>query len=61
VPTITDVLGELSSLRGCRVAQMSGSGATCFALFDDLDAADVARAVIQRDHAQWWAYAGALA
>ncbi len=61
VPAIADVLGELSATRGCRVAQMSGSGATCFALYDDLDAAQVARTVIGRDHAAWWTYAGMLA
>lgn len=61
VPEIADVLGALSATRGCRVAQMSGSGATCFALYDDADAAEVARAVIARDHAAWWTHAGRLA
>jgi len=58
VPAIADVLGELSGTRGCRIAQMSGSGATCFALYDDPDAAEVARAVISRDQPAWWTFAG---
>lgn len=61
VPAISEVLGELAGTRGCRVAQMSGSGATCFALYDDAGAARAAMAAIRRDHATWWTYAGALA
>lgn len=33
-PVIADVLAWLRSLPGARLARMSGSGATCFALFD---------------------------
>jgi 4-diphosphocytidyl-2-C-methyl-D-erythritol kinase len=33
-PVIADVLGWLRGLPGAQVARMSGSGATCFALFD---------------------------
>ena len=60
VPAIADVLGELSGTKGCRVAQMSGSGATCFALYDDIAIAEAARAIIQRDHASWWTHTGTL-
>jgi 4-diphosphocytidyl-2-C-methyl-D-erythritol kinase len=59
-PTIADVLGALSGTSGCRVAQMSGSGATCFALYDDIATAQAARSTIQRDHANWWTYSGTL-
>jgi 4-diphosphocytidyl-2-C-methyl-D-erythritol kinase len=34
VPQITDLLGTLKSQDGVMLARMSGSGATCFALFD---------------------------
>lgn len=60
VPAIADVLGTLSGTRACHAAQMSGSGATCFALYDDLAAAEAARAIIRRDHATWWTHAGTL-
>ncbi|MDA0902651.1 MAG: 4-(cytidine 5'-diphospho)-2-C-methyl-D-erythritol kinase [Proteobacteria bacterium] len=33
VPQINDILSALSQQQGCAIARMSGSGATCFALF----------------------------
>ncbi len=51
-PAVEDVLYALNELPGCRLARMSGSGATCFALFDDLAAAEHAAA--QLDHPFWW-------
>jgi 4-diphosphocytidyl-2-C-methyl-D-erythritol kinase len=35
VPEIGDVLGALEGTRGCLLARMSGSGATCFGLYPD--------------------------
>ncbi|WP_082731573.1 MULTISPECIES: 4-(cytidine 5'-diphospho)-2-C-methyl-D-erythritol kinase [unclassified Sphingomonas] len=53
-PVIADALGHLSALPGAAMARMSGSGATCFALFDDR-AACAAAATITRDrHPDWW-------
>lgn len=60
VPAIADVLRVLSGTKGCRVAQMSGSGATCFALYDEPDTARAAMIAIRRDHAGWWTHAGTL-
>ncbi len=34
-PIVSDVLAVLAAAPGCRLARMSGSGATCFALFND--------------------------
>lgn len=59
-PEITEVLDELRALKGCRLARMSGSGATCFALFETMAEAQAALAKMQSDHADWWAAAGAL-
>lgn len=53
-PVVGHVLSVLSAARGCRLARMSGSGATCFALFDDCAAAARAARVIRRDHSGWW-------
>jgi 4-diphosphocytidyl-2-C-methyl-D-erythritol kinase len=39
---------------------MSGSGATCFALFADCRAAARAKKVLQRAHPDWWVKACAL-
>jgi 4-diphosphocytidyl-2-C-methyl-D-erythritol kinase len=53
-PVIVDVLAVLSAAKGSRLARMSGSGATCFALFEDCRLAARAARVIRRDHPGWW-------
>lgn len=53
-PVIGDVLAVLSAAPGCRLARMSGSGATCFALFKDCRSAARARKAILRAHPSWW-------
>ena len=53
-PIIGDVLAVLSAAPGCRLARMSGSGATCFALFRDCKSAARARRAILRAHPDWW-------
>jgi 4-diphosphocytidyl-2-C-methyl-D-erythritol kinase len=59
-PVIGEVLAALGAAESARLARMSGSGATCFAIFnDDLDAHRAAQA-IQREHPAWWVHAGAL-
>jgi 4-diphosphocytidyl-2-C-methyl-D-erythritol kinase len=59
-PVIGEVLAALRAADGARLARMSGSGATCFAIFnDDADAQRAAQA-IQREHPQWWVHAGTL-
>jgi 4-diphosphocytidyl-2-C-methyl-D-erythritol kinase len=60
VPVIGDVLNILAAAPGCRLARMSGSGATCFALFADCRAAAKARRVIVRGHPDWWVKAVVL-
>lgn len=56
-PAIAEVLAALAALPGCRLARMSGSGATCFALFDDAGTARHAVAGLSGDC--WWAWGGA--
>jgi 4-diphosphocytidyl-2-C-methyl-D-erythritol kinase len=59
-PVIGEVLSALRDAAGTRLARMSGSGATCFAIFDnDADAQRAAQA-IQFAHPLWWVHAGAL-
>lgn len=60
VPVITEVLGELAALPGCCVARMSGGGPTCFALFDNGDAARAATLGLLDSHPKWWHVAVAL-
>ena len=54
VPVIGDVLHALGGLPGCRFARMSGSGATCFALFEDEGKAGVAAEILRAQHGDWW-------
>ena len=56
------IAGVLAALDGTApfLARMSGSGATCFALYDDVAARDAAAAAIESDHPGWWQMKGAL-
>jgi 4-diphosphocytidyl-2-C-methyl-D-erythritol kinase len=53
-PIIGEVLERLAALPGCRLARMSGSGATCYALFDDCTASAEAAKLLQRERPDWW-------
>ncbi|MBV7407955.1 4-(cytidine 5'-diphospho)-2-C-methyl-D-erythritol kinase [Maritimibacter sp. DP1N21-5] len=53
-PIIADVIASLAALPGARLARMSGSGATCFALFDTREAADAAAATLAQAQPEWW-------
>jgi 4-diphosphocytidyl-2-C-methyl-D-erythritol kinase len=59
-PVIGEVLAALGSAEGARLAQMSGSGATCFAIFENDADALRASQKIERDHPAWWVHAGTL-
>jgi 4-diphosphocytidyl-2-C-methyl-D-erythritol kinase len=60
LPSVGAQIAVLSAARGCRLARMSGSGATCFGLFEDCHAAARAAKAIRRDHPSWWVKATAL-
>jgi 4-diphosphocytidyl-2-C-methyl-D-erythritol kinase len=59
-PVIGRVLVALREQPGCRLARMSGSGATCFGLFASPRAASAAARRIKRSHPRWWAVATSL-
>ncbi len=56
-PPIAEVLASLRALPGCLLARMSGSGATCFALFAEPHRAEAAARALP--HA-WWRWGGGL-
>ena len=60
MPEIGGVLDRLTALPGARLARMSGSGATCFALFADHASAARAARDLARCEPSWWVRAGAL-
>ncbi|MBM1310578.1 4-(cytidine 5'-diphospho)-2-C-methyl-D-erythritol kinase [Sulfitobacter mediterraneus] len=53
-PVITSVLTALKALPQCRLARMSGSGATCFALMDTAQDAASAAQTIAAARPEWW-------
>ena len=59
-PEIAVVLDRLARLPDARLTRMSGSGATCFALFADREAASRAAAVLAETEPGWWVRAGTL-
>ncbi len=60
VPDIQTVLAHLSDLPDVRLVRMSGSGATCFALFDSLDSCHIACDIVQQRQPGWWVRATLL-
>jgi len=55
-PVITDILTRLAQAEPA-MARMSGSGATCFALFDDVNSLEAARARLEP---HWWSMVSVL-
>lgn len=57
-PVIRNVLAALEATPGCHLARMTGSGATCFGIFDDLAAAEAAAPAVEQEG--WWVAATEL-
>ncbi|NWK97970.1 4-(cytidine 5'-diphospho)-2-C-methyl-D-erythritol kinase [Sphingobium lactosutens] len=53
-PVIAQVLAALQGADGLLLARMSGSGATCFALFEDGGAMAQSAVAIRAAHTDWW-------
>ena len=59
-PKIAEVLAALRAQPNCRLARMSGSGATCFALFASAADAVAAEKTLSGKYPAWWVKATAL-
>jgi 4-diphosphocytidyl-2-C-methyl-D-erythritol kinase len=59
-PVIAEVLATLRGLPGCALARMSGSGATCFALFKTAADALIGAGMLHERRPQWWVRATAF-
>jgi 4-diphosphocytidyl-2-C-methyl-D-erythritol kinase len=59
-PVVADVLAALRRLPGCGLARMSGSGATCFGIFNATGSAREAADILRERFPVWWVQAGAL-
>jgi 4-diphosphocytidyl-2-C-methyl-D-erythritol kinase len=60
VPVIAQVRAALAAQPGCALARMSGSGATCFGLFEDGARAEAAAAALRVAEPAWWVNAATL-
>lgn len=56
-PVIAEVIASLDNTQGCRLARMSGSGATCFGVYGDEAAARAAETAVHSAHPEWWVMA----
>ncbi len=56
-PAIARVRDALAALAGCRLARMSGSGATCFGIFDGAATALAAADTLRHAEPGWWVVA----
>ncbi len=54
VPEIATILQALAASPGCRLARMSGSGATCFGLYDGPETAEAAASWLDGRGTRWW-------
>ena len=59
-PEIGDAIDALSATPGHRIVRMSGSGSTCFALYDDRRRARAAARLLAGARPDWWIRATAL-
>jgi 4-diphosphocytidyl-2-C-methyl-D-erythritol kinase len=59
-PAISDVLSALHGSDGALLSRMSGSGATCFAIYGDRAKAQAAADRIRQAQPGWWVHAGVL-
>ena len=59
-PIIVDTLRGLSATENCLLARMSGSGATCFGLYETEAQAVAAANAVQARRPHWWVAATTL-
>ena len=60
MPAVREVLDVLAALPAVRLARMSGSGSTCFALFETAALAGAAAAALKTVRPAWWVIAATL-
>jgi 4-diphosphocytidyl-2-C-methyl-D-erythritol kinase len=60
-PAVADALAAVGTAGGCRLARMSGAGATVFGLFTSEGAARAAAAELAAERPGWWVRAATLA
>jgi 4-diphosphocytidyl-2-C-methyl-D-erythritol kinase len=59
-PVIADIKAALSATPGCLLARLTGSGPTCYGIFEAVEAAEAAAAAIASAQPAWWVQATRL-
>ena len=59
-PVIGEVRNALDETDGCLVAEMSGSGTTCFGLYPSPEGAEASARTLSERHPDWWIVATEL-
>jgi 4-diphosphocytidyl-2-C-methyl-D-erythritol kinase len=59
-PIIKKVLSEICKNKNCLVSRMSGSGPTCFGLFENYSKAHSAKLRLMKDFPNWWVVSSKL-
>lgn len=60
-PVVANVLQAIVDTADCLLSRLSGSGATCFGLYESAAAAEAARAQITQRHPGWWSATAKIA
>ncbi|MGH1375311.1 MAG: 4-(cytidine 5'-diphospho)-2-C-methyl-D-erythritol kinase [Alphaproteobacteria bacterium] len=60
IPDIENVIYALSMQKNCLLTRMSGSGASCFGIFETIEDARKAKTAIQEENSDWWVEEGFL-
>jgi len=59
-PIVGHVLEVIDDVPECQIARLSGSGATCFGLFQSFEEARVGAQILKEQHKDWWVCASTL-
>ena len=54
IPEIQNALNALESQSDCLLARMSGSGSSCFGIFETIESAEKSAAIIAQENPDWW-------
>lgn len=57
IPEINNILDEIKNQKGCLISRMSGSGSTCFGLFETKEDSENAVQNIKKNNPGWWVQA----
>jgi 4-diphosphocytidyl-2-C-methyl-D-erythritol kinase len=60
-PIVADVLKAIEGTPDCLLSRLSGSGATCFGLYESAAAADTAQTAIKARYPGWWSATAKIA